>query len=230
MAKQTKRMPEHEEQRLFVKSAAGDKAAFEELCVHYRDDVTRYASSVLRGTAACGVGADDIASMVFESMSVRILESGPPRVRRPFQAWAMKAAGFRARDYRERAAREADRERSVATGKSGDERLRGLVAGVPFRDPDVSELEHAAREDTLERLREAISDLRAEERAVVLLWLEGLTTREVAAELGIDPGTVSRRFRRACNSLYMALGTLYVNAATGLGYYRKISRIDKGGW
>lgn len=96
---------------------------------------------------------------------------------------------------------------ATALRRRGDARARGQAAGaVAFGMPGSPDL-IAATEDTAERAAElddarrlagAIDDLPADARAVVVLRdLQGLSTRETAAMLGISEGAVKVRLHRA---------------------------------
>jgi RNA polymerase sigma-70 factor (ECF subfamily) len=71
-----------------------------------------------------------------------------------------------------------------------------LVAQLLGHEPDPSE--RAVRRELAERVRQALHELPEAEREVLMLRnLEGLSNLEVAALLGVDPATSSRRYGRA---------------------------------
>ena len=96
---------------------------------------------------------------------------------------------------------------ATALRKRGDVRARGQGAGFkPFAAPDSvdtlvsdSDLEgDVADRDHARRVADAIEDLPEEARAVVLLRdVQGLSTKEAAAVLGISEGAVKVRLHRA---------------------------------
>jgi RNA polymerase sigma factor (sigma-70 family) len=86
----------------------------------------------------------------------------------------------------------------------------GLAAGLPYLpsdEPDPAEV--AALADTAERVRYAIAALADGQRdAVRLFYLQGLSHREVAAELGISVGAVKARLHQARAALAPRLAPL----------------------
>ncbi|TDD99921.1 bifunctional nuclease domain-containing protein [Jiangella asiatica] len=86
------------------------------------------------------------------------------------------------------------------------------VAGVPSENhpdhgPGPDELAEAAV--VAERVREAVAELAPGQRdAVMLFYLQGLSHREVAAELGISPGAVKARLHQARGVLAPRLSAL----------------------
>jgi RNA polymerase sigma-70 factor (ECF subfamily) len=96
---------------------------------------------------------------------------------------------------------------ATALRRRGDVRARGQVAGATaFATPDspdtvaaVGDLEHeVAERDHARRVADAIADLPDDARAVVVLRdVQGLSTKEAAALLGISEGAVKVRLHRA---------------------------------
>jgi RNA polymerase sigma-70 factor (ECF subfamily) len=71
-----------------------------------------------------------------------------------------------------------------------------LMAQLLGNEPDPAE--RALRRELAERVRQALRELPEAEREVLVLRnLEGLSNLEVAALLGVDPATSSRRYGRA---------------------------------
>ena len=67
----------------------------------------------------------------------------------------------------------------------------------------------AVREETSERLREALDDMASDDREVLVLrHYEQLTSAEVARELGLDASAASKRYIRALRRLQETLRTL----------------------
>jgi RNA polymerase sigma factor (sigma-70 family) len=85
--------------------------------------------------------------------------------------------------------------------------VAGLSADLPAAGPDPAEAAEAA--DTAARVREAIGSLADGQRhAVHLFYLQGLSHREVAAELGISVGAVKARLHQARAALAPKLSPL----------------------
>lgn len=85
--------------------------------------------------------------------------------------------------------------------------VTGLAADRPAAGPDPAEAAEAA--DTAARVREAIGSLADGQRhAVRLFYLQGLSHREVAAELGISVGAVKARLHQARAALAPRLSPL----------------------
>ena len=85
--------------------------------------------------------------------------------------------------------------------------VAGLSADLPSAGPDPAEAAEAA--DTAARVRDAIGSLAEGQRhAVRLFYLQGLSHREVAAELGISVGAVKARLHQARAALAPKLSPL----------------------
>ena len=97
--------------------------------------------------------------------------------------------------------------------------LKPEVAGLalpylPSADPDPAQAAELA--DTAERVRDAIAALADGQRdAVRLFYLQGLSHREVAAELGISVGAVKARLHQARAALAPRLAPLTGPLSTG---------------
>ena len=106
---------------------------------------------------------------------------------------------------------------ATALRKRGDVRARGQVAGPEaFAAPDVEDAvpgdddvaEAVAGRDDARRLAAAIARLPDDARAVVVLRdLQGLSTKEASAVLGIKEGAVKVRLHRAHARLRALLAT-----------------------
>ena len=92
----------------------------------------------------------------------------------------------------------------TALRRRGDVRARGQSAGAldptfeQVESPDASPEEHAVGRDLARRAAVALAELPDDAREVVVLRdVEGLTTRQAAAVLGISVGAVKVRLHRA---------------------------------
>jgi RNA polymerase sigma-70 factor, ECF subfamily len=96
---------------------------------------------------------------------------------------------------------------ATALRRRGDVRARGQVAGaVPFAAPGARDVlaapedpaEHVAQRDAAGRIAAAIAQLPDDARQVVVLRdVQGLSTKQAAAVLGISEGAVKVRLHRA---------------------------------
>lgn len=96
---------------------------------------------------------------------------------------------------------------ATALRRRGDVRARGQVAGpMAFAAPDSPDVlpaaddteERVAELDEARRVADAIAQLAADARAVVVLRdVQGLSTKEAATVLGISEGAVKVRLHRA---------------------------------
>jgi len=64
-------------------------------------------------------------------------------------------------------------------------------------EDDPEGLEAAVREETLRRLQDAVAQLPPDQRIVLERRLHGVTSKDIAAELGLEPATVRKRESRA---------------------------------
>jgi RNA polymerase sigma factor (sigma-70 family) len=159
---------------LVVASLDGDRAAFGLLIDRHR----RRAAALARGLLASHEDADDV---VQEALLQAYL--GLERLRDPdsFGAWlcgiVVNLARMRLRSSRDRA---------VSLDAGGQMAPSSVEASV------LDEL------DSLRKLQAALEPLPPAERDAVLMhYVDGLTTQEIAALLGERPGTVRVRLHRA---------------------------------
>lgn len=176
-----------EDVRLVAALVRGDRAA---LAAIYR----RHARQMLAvGARIFGQlrEAEDVLHDVFVEVQARAAEYDPQRG--PVARWLL----MRMRS------RSLDRARSI--GYRGAEPLsdrEDLPAGR-LGSPDLDPLEYAPDRRRVLALLAALSD---EHRAVVdLSYFRGLSSREVARQLGIPVGTVKSRMRAALGRLREAL-------------------------
>lgn len=158
---------------LVRRARAGDKEAFAVLVVRHSGTARVLAARVL----------DDpelVADVVQEAVVTALLSLD--RLQRPeaFRPWLCGIALNVARRWR-RATRRAT-----------------PLQGTQPVDPAPGPLEVAETADITRRVRQAIAELAAGQRqAVWLFYLQGLSHREVAAELGISVGAVKARLYQA---------------------------------
>lgn len=164
---------------------AGEPALFEVLMRRHNQRVHRVARAILRDDAE----VDDVLQDAYLA-AYRSLARFERRAR--FSTWLTRIAANHALDRRRRRARTAALDPAAA-------------AGLASALPDDPEQQRTAHE--LARLVErAIDALPESHRLVyVLRQVQGLGTGEVAACLGIEPGTVKTRLHRARALLREAL-------------------------
>jgi len=96
---------------------------------------------------------------------------------------------------------------STPGGGSPDSREPGgpglEMIAVDSDEGPLGRLEQAERRD---RVQVALADLKPDHRAVIVLrWMDGLSTKETAAALGVPVGTVMSRLSRAMDRLAVTL-------------------------
>ncbi|MBL8857987.1 MAG: sigma-70 family RNA polymerase sigma factor [Planctomycetes bacterium] len=99
-----------------------------------------------------------------------------------------------------------------------ESRLSVTAAGAAqaFMASATSPSQAAAREETCARVRAALEDLDELDREIITLrHIEELANHEVAAELGLDPKTASKRYMRALVRLRPALIALGPTPSVG---------------
>lgn len=113
----------------------------------------------------------------------------------PFRMWLRQIAYDRLLMLHRRHVRAARRsvERDVELPDRSSLLLMRQLLG---QEPSPSE--RAVKRELAQRVRQALDELPAAQRQVLILRnLEGLSNLEVAAVLGVDPATASRRYGRA---------------------------------
>ncbi|MBI4575208.1 MAG: sigma-70 family RNA polymerase sigma factor [Planctomycetes bacterium] len=156
------------------RARAGDRAAFDALAAFVEGPAWRLAWRMARHAA----DAEDLAQEVLAHLLGALPRYDPAR---PFMPWFYKVATRRCLN--------------VLRGRR-PERAALEAPEVPARGPPPgAALEEAERR---EAVRAAVAALPEDYRAVVALrYLEGLSTGETAAALGIPEGTVKVRLFRA---------------------------------
>ncbi len=167
--------------RVLVQCATeGDRAALAALFAHHHLRVFRSAYLVVRSPEA----ADDIVQLVFLEL-FRALHTFDPR--RPFLPWLYRIVHNVSIDYlrREHCRRPA----------------------LPLLDCTPDPFGATAQVEARAILGPALDALTLEHReALVLRYFVGLSEREMAAALGVRPGTVKSRLHRALRAVGEALG------------------------
>ncbi len=194
-------MPDHEpdtESTRLMRAFAddGDDAAFGELVARYSGLVFGAASRRCGGRAAL---AEEVAQEVFADFAKR-LQAGRFRIGAGAGAWLHRSATLRAGDFMKRERRREARE-AKAAARAEFERLPGADAWAEL-SPQI--------DTALAGLREA------DQRALVLRYLEGRGTVEVAAALGVGESAAQKRLERALGRLRERLRKRGVVVGVGL--------------
>jgi len=165
--------------------AAGrlDPDAILEIYRRWRHDVHGFLLALTRDA--------ELAEELLQATFSRLVESGhsarPPSVR----GWLLKVAHNELRAWRRRA----------------DVHGRWLGRATPRAESEPLPWERLARGEDAERVRRALAELPAEQRAVVEARIhQGRPFAAIAAESGLPLGTVLTRMRLALEKLRRALG------------------------
>jgi RNA polymerase sigma factor (sigma-70 family) len=179
---------------LVQRARAGDKEAFACLLTRHLPLMRRVCRRLL--------GADDGLEDVVQEAALQAL-LGLDRLRDPaqFGPWLTGIALNVARRSRRRQAQYPWSCEALTGG--------GLVREPIADSPGPDQLAEAS--ELAQSVRRAVADLPAGQRAAVLLvYLAGLTHRETASLLGIDPGAVKTRLHKGRRSLRQRLRDLWM--------------------
>ncbi len=156
---------------LLERLRGGDAAAFELLFTQHYGQVYRVAYNLV-GTREA---AEDLAQETFLA-----LYREPPPAGAPLLAWLCRVA--------------LNRGYNSLRGQRRAERRDALLAEPPAEVDPQSEL---LRAEEREQVRAAIAELPARQGQILLLRYAGLAYAEIAAPLGIAPGSVGTLLARA---------------------------------
>jgi len=169
-----------DEAALVVAAQSGDESAFTEIVRRYQRVVYRVAYGLTRNAS----DADDLSQETF----VRAYQAlGRFRVGEPLQPWLSRIAVNQAYSlFRRRKRRpETSLEPLVESGE------QWAAAG---NDPS----EETAERERSAQIDQAFSELSSEHQAVLVLRVvQDLSYEDIAATLGVPPGTVMSRLSRA---------------------------------
>ncbi len=182
--------PSPEEVDLLARLRGGDDAAFSRLFETHWDAVVRLVARL--------VGDADQAVDLAQEVFVQLYRNPPEADDAPLRAWLYRVAinrGYNAlRSERRRRRREAAAARDPITG------------GAEGASADTL-AEAANRAEERDAVRRVLLQLPARQRECLLLRAEGLSYAEIAAALGIAPGsigTILARAERAFKQAYLA--------------------------
>jgi RNA polymerase sigma-70 factor (ECF subfamily) len=181
---------------------AGDRQAFEQLFARHRAYLHRLAELRLDPRLCSRVDPSDVVQETHLEALNR-LETYLRRQALPFRLWLRQIACDRAlkarRQHLGTARRSLGREVPLPE-RSSVVLARRLLTGGSSPSQELDQRELAGR------LRQAVAQLPLADREVILLrHFEGLSTREVALLLGLDPAAASKRHGRALLRLHRIL-------------------------
>ena len=166
-----------------------DRMALEALHARYSGAVYGLAMRMLRDAGA----AEEVAQDTFFNIWRRAGSYAAPRG--SVTAWLFGIARNRAIDELRKRRRAADRFQNGVD-----------LANKPAETRDSDPAEYAAVMHESRRVREALDELRPEQRQVVALaYFAGMTHTQISQELGQPLGTVKTRMRLAIKKLRRAL-------------------------
>jgi RNA polymerase sigma-70 factor (ECF subfamily) len=181
---------------------AGDRQAFEQLFARHQAYLLRLAELRLDPRLRSRVDPADIVQEAHLEALGR-LDAYLDRPALPFRLWLRQIAcdhALKARRHHLATARRALGREVPLPEQSSLLLARQLFAGGPSPSEQLSHHELARR------LRQAVTQLPEADRELVLMrHFEGLSNREVACLLGVDPAAASKRHGRAMLRLHRIL-------------------------
>ena len=176
---------------LVTRARSGDLAAFEMLYRSHQAGIYTFIRSQIRNAEA----AVDLTQETF----VRAWQS-LPRLRKPgaFRGWLHQIAGNLVRDEVKSGRARLEVVASVLAG-SEDESGRELPEQA---SPDGTPESRLLEQERSQEIQAALQELSAEQRAAVVMHhMEGMGVNEIAAAMGVRPGTIMSRLSRAREAL-----------------------------
>jgi RNA polymerase sigma-70 factor (ECF subfamily) len=191
-----------ETERLLKQAEAGDRRAIERLLDKHRPDLRQVVTMRLDPRTAARVDPSDIVQET-QLEAIRRLPDYLARRPMPFRLWLIKTAHERMLVARRRHV-EASR-RAVGREEPLPDHSSLLLAGRLFA-AGPSPSQQVDQRELVERVRAAVSQLPEADRQILFLrTFEGLSNREAAMVLELDPGTASKRHGRAILRLHQIL-------------------------
>jgi RNA polymerase sigma-70 factor, ECF subfamily len=187
---------------LILAAAHGDRGARQELLARHRERLRRMVTVRLDHRLAPRLDASDVVQEALAEAD-RHLDDYLRERPLPFYPWLRQLACQRIRELHRH---------HIATGRRSV--AREAPAGLPLPDHSAHDLvrrllasgtspsRRLIRDEQRDRVRVALERLEARDREVLVLrYLEGLTTEEIAAVLGVRAGAVKMRHLRALDRL-----------------------------
>jgi RNA polymerase sigma factor CnrH len=210
MAEHILRASDAELVRLALAGPPDDQRAFDELYRRYRKQVASKAQRVLDDwemLADSGM-LDSVISRTFTNAFLKLHKFD---TKRSFGAWLGTIARNAARNRLEQEEKHASvmqREHHWLTDVSNPP-VPADYTHLKVSDSRQSPFEHAVSREQVERLRRALPHLKPAHREVVLLLMEDLGQKEIAARLGVGLSTAASRIRRAKKELKKVWKEMY---------------------
>jgi RNA polymerase sigma-70 factor (ECF subfamily) len=183
-----------ESDRLLQQACNGSMEAFDRLFARHRNDLHRMLDLRMDPRLRQRVDPSDLVQEAHLE-AVRRLDQYTRRRPMPFRIWLRRIAYERLlmmrRRHVEAGRRAVGRELAIPDNTSM-QLAQHVLAGGPTPSQAM------VRDELVVRVREAMQRLAETDREVLIMRnLEGLSTREVADSLGIEPAAVSKRYGRA---------------------------------
>ena len=202
--------PAPDTEELLARASGGDRSARGDLLDRHRARLVRMVGFRLDRRIAARIDPSDVVQEVLTEAAGRLSEYLRSRPL-PFYPWLRQFAADRLVELRRQHIQAG--KRSVLREEPGlyelpDESAVELAARLA--DLADSPSEYVMREETRRRVREALTRLGERDREVLVLrHLEGLSTTDAAAVLGIGEGAFKSRHLRALERLRGLLGEDY---------------------
>jgi RNA polymerase sigma-70 factor (ECF subfamily) len=194
--------PASETDRLIRQAAGGDRAARQELIALYRERLRRMVAVRIDGRLAPRLDPSDVVQEALAEADRHLdayLEDRPL----PFYPWLRQFAWQRLQHMHR--LHVVARRRSVAREEPWEMPLpdrSALDLARHLLDSGTSPSRRLIRSELRQRVQDALARLDPRDREVLVLrYLEGLKTDEIAAILGIRAGAVKMRHLRALERL-----------------------------
>jgi RNA polymerase sigma-70 factor (ECF subfamily) len=193
--------------RLIERASQGDALARQELLVRHQTRLRQMIAVRMDSRLSARLDPSDVVQEVFAD-ACRKLDEYLQKRPLPFYPWLRQLAWERLVKLHQRhiraQKRSTTREQRFEMALSDQS---ALVLANRLLAPGSSPSRQAMREDLRHRVHVALAQLAERDREVLVMrYLEQLSTREIAAVLGIAEGTVKTRHLRALQRLRGLLG------------------------
>jgi RNA polymerase sigma-70 factor (ECF subfamily) len=200
-------VPDPETEELIERAARGDELARQELLVRHQKRLRQMIAVRMDSRLSARLDPSDVVQEVFADACKKLpdyLEKRPL----PFYPWLRQLAWERLVKLHQRHIQA--QKRSTAREQRLDMALpdqSALALANRLLASESSPSRQAMREELRHRVQAALAQLAERDREVLVMrYLEQLSTREIAAVLGIGEGAVKTRHLRALQRLRGFLG------------------------